>query len=100
MGFNGSWSGANGVPTTFTLNGTACGEDTAEPSEEPTDPSGEPSEPWEEPTDPAQSAKEGVAAIHQVCARSRHSGRQRSSTSRCCPDECFSAAPRPSKLPS
>ncbi|GAA2660402.1 hypothetical protein GCM10010428_05360 [Actinosynnema pretiosum subsp. pretiosum] len=24
FGFNGSWSGTNGVPTSFTLNGTAC----------------------------------------------------------------------------
>lgn len=66
FGFNGSWSGANGAPASFTLNGTTCGDDTGEPSEEPTDPSEEPtdpSEPSEEPTDPAQSAEEIVAAM-------------------------------------
>jgi len=24
VGFTGTWSGANGIPTAFTLNGTAC----------------------------------------------------------------------------
>ncbi|MET8943614.1 cellulase family glycosylhydrolase [Streptomyces sp. NPDC004542] len=36
-GFIGSWSGSNGVPTTFKLNGTTCNVDT-EPTPTPTDP--------------------------------------------------------------
>lgn len=36
FGFNGSWSGANGVPTSFALNGTVCDGTVGEPSTPPT----------------------------------------------------------------
>ncbi|MBO9555983.1 cellulase family glycosylhydrolase [Cellulomonas sp.] len=39
FGFNGTWSGANAVPTQFTLNGTACtGSTTSTPTPTPTTP--------------------------------------------------------------
>ncbi|MCD0445101.1 cellulase family glycosylhydrolase [Glycomyces sp. A-F 0318] len=36
FGFNGSWSGANGVPASFALNGTVCDGGVGEPTTEPT----------------------------------------------------------------
>ncbi|GAA1690296.1 hypothetical protein GCM10009830_42420 [Glycomyces endophyticus] len=36
FGFNGSWSGTNGVPASFSLNGTACTGSVGEPSTPPT----------------------------------------------------------------
>ncbi|SDD01188.1 cellulase family glycosylhydrolase [Glycomyces harbinensis] len=36
FGFNGSWSGTNAVPTTFTLNGTVCTGGVVDPTTEPT----------------------------------------------------------------
>ncbi|WP_028649530.1 glycoside hydrolase family 6 protein [Nocardiopsis sp. CNT312] len=54
FGFQGTYSGANPVPTEFTLNGTVCqGEVDPDPTEDPTDePTDEPTEePTEDPTD-------------------------------------------------
>jgi aryl-phospho-beta-D-glucosidase BglC (GH1 family) len=39
-GFNGAWSGANPVPTSFTLNGVACNGTVTSPSPSPTSSSG------------------------------------------------------------
>ena len=47
FGFNGSWDGANGVPTAFALNGVACGDDGPGPEPDP-DPDPDP-EPDPEP---------------------------------------------------
>ncbi|MBT8224050.1 MAG: cellulose 1,4-beta-cellobiosidase [Dactylosporangium sp.] len=46
-GFNGSWSGSNPAPTSFTLNGVACTGSTTDPTSDPTtdpttDPTGDP----------------------------------------------------------
>jgi endoglucanase len=48
FGFNGSWSGANTAPTTFTLNGVTCNGGTGSPS-----PSGTPTPTTPAPTMPA-----------------------------------------------
>lgn len=55
-GFLASWSGSNAVPTSFTLNGTACNVDggTTDPTDPPTD-----------PTDPPDDGADGVPpALH------------------------------------
>ncbi len=36
FGFNGSWSGTNGIPTSFSLNGAVCTGQVGEPSTPPT----------------------------------------------------------------
>ncbi|GAA3740924.1 glycoside hydrolase family 6 protein [Salinactinospora qingdaonensis] len=54
FGFNGSHSGTNDAPSTFTLNGVECtGEPTDDPTDDPTDePTDDPTDdPTDEPTD-------------------------------------------------
>ena len=64
-GFNGSWSGSNPVPTSFTLNGVACTGSitTTAPSTGPSSSSPTPSKPPSSPgTSPSQTS--GAPALH------------------------------------
>ncbi|MEU9649802.1 glycoside hydrolase family 6 protein [Streptomyces sp. NPDC048110] len=54
FGFQGTYSGSNAIPATFTLNGVTCNVDGGtDPTDPPTDPTDPPTDPTDPPTDPS-----------------------------------------------
>ncbi|GAA3738748.1 cellulose 1,4-beta-cellobiosidase [Spinactinospora alkalitolerans] len=49
IGFNGTYSGSNSVPSSFTLNGVECDGGTTDPTDPPEEPDPDPTDPPEEP---------------------------------------------------